>query len=74
MELNGYLDTQEVANILGYSRQHLRLLIRRGRIEAFRIGRNWLITEEAVEKYQAQRGSLSLFGNSRRGRPPKGVG
>jgi excisionase family DNA binding protein len=73
MVFDGYFGTQEAARILGYSRQHLGLLIRRRHIEAYRIGRDWIIPQEAVEKYLAQRGSLSLFGNAGHGRPSKGV-
>lgn len=67
-----YLSTQEAADTLGYSRQHIRVLIRSGHLRAERVGRNWLILAEAVQEYLTQRRNLPLFGNARRGRPSRG--
>lgn len=50
---NDYLSVNEVAKKLNYTVQHTRLLIRQGKIQADRIGRDWLVVNESVSKYQA---------------------
>jgi len=44
----------EAAKISGLTTGHLRKLLREGQIEGVKIGRNWLTTEEAVQKYLQQ--------------------
>ena len=40
---------------LPYSQEYLSLLARQGKIDAYKEGRNWLTTEEAVVEYMANR-------------------
>ncbi len=49
----GYLCTQDAAALLGYTVQHTRLLIRQGKIQAAKLGRDWLVVRESVAQYQA---------------------
>ena len=72
MAARSYLSTEEAAEILGYTRQHVRVLIREGRLHGDRIGKNWLVSYSSVQEYVAQKRNLSLFGDSRRGRPSRG--
>ena len=72
MAIHPYLSTEEAAEILGYSRQHVRVLVREGRLQGDRIGKNWLVSYSSVQEYLMQKNNMSLFGNSRRGRPPRG--
>ncbi len=72
MATRSYLSTEEAAEILGYSRQHVRVLVRKGRLQGDRVGKNWLVSYSSVQEYIMQKRNLSLFGNSRRGRPPRG--
>ena len=44
---------KEAAQICGLSVSHLRLLARTGRLQARRIGRDWVTTTEAVQRYMA---------------------
>jgi hypothetical protein len=37
----------------GYSTSHLRHLLRTGKLEGIKLGRDWLTTIEAVERYKA---------------------
>jgi excisionase family DNA binding protein len=53
-----FVSTKEAAKILGYTVQHLRLLIRQGQIEATKFGRDWLISRESLAKYRAKKGVL----------------
>ena len=48
-----YITTREAADRLGYTTQHTRLLIRQGKLEATKFGRDWLVVREAVEEYHA---------------------
>lgn len=53
---NSYDRYQPISNIVKeiqapYGQEYLSLLARRGKIDAFKEGRNWLTTKEAVEDY-----------------------
>lgn len=47
------MTTREAAEDLGYTIQHTRLLIRQGKIEASKFGRDWLVVRESVVEYKA---------------------
>lgn len=49
-----FYTTTEAAKRLGYTIQHVRLLIRQNRLQGVRMGRDWFITEDVLSKY-AQR-------------------
>jgi DNA adenine methylase len=49
-----YLPTQLVANILGRTIQHTRLLFRHGKIRAAKIGRDWLVARSDLAQYLAK--------------------
>ena len=70
---SGYLSTEEVAQLLGYTRQHIGLLIRQGRLQGDRIGKSWAIPAVVVQEYKAKAQTLPLFSESRRGRPRRGI-
>ncbi len=46
-----YIPLSELADKTPYSAKYLNLLIIKGRLEAHKIGRNWLSSEEAVKRY-----------------------
>ena len=46
-----YIPLSELADKTPYSAKYLNLLIRKGRLEAHKMGRNWLSSEEAVKRY-----------------------
>jgi len=48
------LTTADVARQLSYTEQHTRLLIRRGFLEANKIGRDWLIPRQAIEDFRSR--------------------
>jgi excisionase family DNA binding protein len=52
--LDELISLREAAELSGLSASHLRLLVSRGDIWGQKIGRNWVTTAEAVEKYVAQ--------------------
>ncbi len=57
--INNYLSVNEVAKKLNYTVQHTRLLIRQGKIQADKIGRDWLVVNESVAKYQAENKNIT---------------
>ena len=53
MDNHKFLSLAEAAEITGYSSGHLRYLVRTGRLEGVKLGRNWFTTTEAMERYKA---------------------
>jgi len=48
----GWADTREAATVTGYTAAYVRQLIRRGRIEARKVGRDWLVNLADLLKYK----------------------
>ena len=44
-----YITSKEVAEKLGMSHSHMRLLIRQGEIKGIKIGRDWLVEDDSVD-------------------------
>ena len=45
----------EAAKDTTYSSKYLNLLIRQGKLEGYKDGRNWLTTKESIERYRDNR-------------------
>ena len=45
------LTTAEIAERLGYTVQHTRLLIRQNKLPAQKVGRDWVLNPAAVESF-----------------------
>jgi Fic family protein len=57
---DNYAEYQEISNIVQepnfpYGQEYISLLARTGKIDAYKEGRNWLTTKEAIEDYMATR-------------------
>lgn len=50
-----YLPLSEISKKTPYSAKYLNLLARQGKLEAHKKGRNWLTTQEAVDRYRKSR-------------------
>lgn len=50
-----FVPLTEVANTTPFSAKYLNLLVRQGKLEAHKEGRNWLTTKEAVDRYLKNR-------------------
>jgi excisionase family DNA binding protein len=46
-----FIAVAEASEISGFTTGYIRKLLRRGRIEGLRIGRDWVTTEEAIREY-----------------------
>ena len=51
LENEELISLSEAAAFCGLTHEHLSLLARRGKLEARKIGRDWLTTRAAVEEY-----------------------
>lgn len=47
--------TQQAADVLNYTVQHTRLLIRQGRLQGVKIGRDWLIRRDSFDRFVRER-------------------
>ena len=54
MNIDGWLTTRGAAELSGYSAKYLRRLARQGRIDARKVGRDWLINRESLLAYVAE--------------------
>ena len=54
------LSTVEVAEKLGGTRQWIHKLIKRGELEAEKIGRDWRVSKKSVERYLAKKRQKGL--------------
>ena len=50
-----FMSLKEVAKGTTYSAKYLNLLIRQGKLEGHKEGRNWLTTKESVKRYMDKR-------------------
>ncbi len=61
--LSDYITSKQAADILGVTRNHIDLLLARGKIKGVRIGILWMVHLPSLENYSKIK--------SPRGRPPK---
>lgn len=54
----GWVTTREAAALTGYQMAHIRNLARSGKIEAQRLGRDWLILRASLLAYKARMDTL----------------
>lgn len=69
VDQNNSMTVPEAAETLGYTVQHTRLLLRRGRLRGNKIGRDWIVLRESVAEYNVRRASIPLLpSSSKKGR------
>jgi excisionase family DNA binding protein len=56
--IEGWVTTAQAAELTGYNVKYLRQLVRDGRIEARKVGRDWLVNLEDVLSYKARMDAL----------------
>ena len=54
-ELERWMGTKQVADILGYSRQYIIKLAQERRIRAVKTGAGWLYDPDSVESFKASK-------------------
>ncbi|WP_322354452.1 DNA methyltransferase [Dehalococcoides sp.] len=60
-EETNLLTVPEASEFLGHTVQHVRILIREGKLPGQKIGRDWMIPRDAVVEYNTRKSSISLF-------------
>lgn len=65
-----FINCQEAAERLGCTRQHVSRLVRGRQLVGRKIGRDWIVSQESVERYAAQRENLPLSLRTDHGRAP----
>lgn len=50
-----FITTQQAAKELGYTLQHVRLLIRQGKIRAIKLGRDWVMQPDELKRFRITR-------------------
>jgi excisionase family DNA binding protein len=60
-EETNLLTVPEASEFLGHTVQHIRLLIREGKLKGYKMGRDWMIPRSAVTDYNTRRSSIPLF-------------
>lgn len=50
-----FVPLAEISKITPFSAKYLNLLVRQGKLEAYKEGRNWLTSKEAIERYLKNR-------------------
>lgn len=53
MSIDGWITTRAAAELSGYTVVYIRRLIRKGRVEATRAGRDWLVNRSSLLAYKA---------------------
>lgn len=55
-----YITTEDAAEQLDYTPQHIRRLVREGKLQGEKVGRDWLVREQSVSQLMAVRENFSL--------------
>jgi len=51
-DITDYVSTTDAAEITGYRQEHINFLCRKEKIEAKKIGRNWLVNINSLREYK----------------------
>ena len=65
--MKGYLTTKQASETYGLSDAHIRRLLESGKVKGEKIGRDWVIRPNALDKYMAHRPKPGPKPRKRRG-------
>lgn len=60
MDDHAFISTEDAASQLKYTRQHVRRLVRDGKLDGEKVGRDWLVSVQSVHRHLAVRENLPL--------------
>jgi len=60
MAVEDFITSVEAADALGYTVQHVRRLVRQGKLAGKKLGRDWVVERQGVERLAAARKNLRL--------------
>lgn len=55
-----FITANEAAQYLGYEVQHVRRLLRQGKLDGEKVGRDWIVRRESIARYVGGRANLRL--------------
>ncbi len=58
-DLTEYIETSEAAKELNYHVEHVRRMMREGRLKGIKIGRTWLVQKKSLEEFVARTLAMS---------------
>lgn len=58
MQIEGWVTTRQAAELSGYTIVYVRRLVKKGRVEATKTGRDWLINRASLLAYKARMDTL----------------
>ena len=67
----GFVTVSQAAQELGYTVQHVRWLLRSGKLAGTKLGRDWLVSRDSVLGIRHRQISEPLIPYTTRGRHPK---
>ena len=56
--IDGWITTDKAQALSGYNRAYVRWLANHGKVEAFKVGRDWLINQESLLMHITEMNSL----------------
>jgi hypothetical protein len=56
--LAGWINTTDAEALTGYAQAYVRILARKGQIDAQKVGRDWLVNRESLLAHKAQMDGL----------------
>jgi excisionase family DNA binding protein len=66
-----WITTKEAAELTGYHTVHVRRLLREGRVEGKKFGRDWMISRESIQEYKDQMKELGPSKHDPRRKRPR---
>lgn len=63
--LKHYMTSAEAAKLLGYSHDHVRKLILKGKIKGTKLGNNWLLEPQELHRFKRKRDGSATNGSER---------
>ncbi len=58
-DIKDYVTTEEAAKALKFHVESIRLMVRRGTLEAIKVGPTWLVSRKSIEQYKKDTGGMS---------------
>jgi excisionase family DNA binding protein len=58
LNLEGWLTVSQAAELTGYSKYHIRYLLRESTIQGQKVGQAWLVNREDLLRYKTEMDSL----------------
>ena len=58
--MQSFLSSAQAAELLGFTVQHVRRLIKQGELDGVKVGRDWVVNAQSVAEFLRRRENLEL--------------